>query len=158
MLRTIHSMYSKIIVHPHEFGMVPERKPCAHQHGNDTIALKKPQTHNNSSAPKNTSSAHTQTLKHPLARTNANSQSNTILFGFGSRTQYTVVQKQVQVPVIQKTYSYQPIQPIVQPAPVKQVVQYSIPVYHKRIQITASAPYPQVINNWIVCTYVCICM
>jgi len=58
---------------------------------------------------------------------------------------YTVVQKQVQVPVIQKTYSYQ--QPIVQPVPVKQVVQYSIPVYHKRIQITASAPYPQVVQH-----------
>jgi len=62
--------------------------------------------------------------------------------------QYTVVQKQVQVPVITKTVSYQ--QPIVEATPVKPPVQYQIPVYqpavyHKRIHITA--PFPQVIND-----------
>lgn len=50
--------------------------------------------------------------------------------------QYTVVQKQVQVPVVTKTVAYQPIQ--------YQVPVYQ-PFYHKRIHITA--PYPQVIND-----------
>lgn len=78
---------------------------------------------------------HTHTHTHALTYTHPPAQ------------QYSVVQKQVQVPVVTKTVSYQ--QPIVEAAPVKpvqyEIPVYEIPLYHKRIQITA--PFPQVIND-----------
>lgn len=83
----------------------------------------------------------THTPTHPPTRTHARSYTHT------PAQQYTVVQKQVQVPVVTKTVSYQ--QPIVQAAPVKpvqyEIPVYEIPLYHKRIHITA--PLPQVIND-----------